>query len=215
MLYFYASQLRERIKGEFSKPVPFSTGTLGNYKRYTPLPLEAYPIDLVNMLLAIEDQSFYLHSGIDMAEIIRVFKAYIFTDKSLRGASTITQQLIKNTFLTPEISTKRKLTEMVMAIILEQEFSKDFILNRYLNTVYLGQGSGYAIHGFALAAKYYFNKKLPQLNLTEMAQLVAMLKGPSYYHPVHAPERLMYRKKLVLSIFKKYQKTYHAQDSRP
>ena len=213
--YFYYSQLKERINGEFSKPVPALTGTPSNYKRYMPQHLEAYPADLVNMVLATEDQAFYLHFGVDIVEITRVLKAYIFLDKPLRGASTITQQLIKNTFLTPEINAKRKLVEIIMAIILEQEFSKNFILSRYLNTVYLGQGSGYAIHGFALGAKYYFNKRLTQLNLVEMAQLVAMLKGPSYYHPLHAPERLNQRRNLVLSIFKKYQKTYYAQDSRP
>jgi|TARA_B100000953_G_scaffold96641_1_gene79187 penicillin-binding protein 1B len=168
--------------------------------------LEDYPRELINMLLLVEDQSFYDHWGIDFKEIIRVVYGYIFEEKEIRGASTITQQLIKNTLLTREKTFTRKIEEALMAVLLERSYNKNFILERYMNTVYLAQKGSIAFHGFAAASNYYFNKKVENLNLNEMAKLVALLKGPSYYNPFRYPERLNQRAEMILLMNRKYKK---------
>jgi len=168
--------------------------------------LEDYPIELINMLLLVEDQSFYEHLGIDFKEITRVVYGYIFEDKPIRGASTITQQLVKNTLLTREKKITRKIEEALMAILLEQAYDKKYILERYMNTVYLAQQGSIAFHGFASASKFYFDKKVENLSLKEMATLVALLKGPSYYNPVRYTERLNKRADMILLMNRKYKK---------
>ncbi len=168
--------------------------------------LEDYPRELINMLLLVEDQSFYEHWGIDFKEIIRVVYGYIFEEKEIRGASTITQQLIKNTLLTREKTFTRKIEEALMAVLLERSYNKNFILERYMNTVYLAQKGSIAFHGFAAASNYYFDKKVENLNLNEMAKLVALLKGPSYYNPFRYPERLNQRAEMILLMNMKYKK---------
>jgi penicillin-binding protein 1B len=168
--------------------------------------LEDYPIELINMLLLVEDQSFYEHLGVDFKEITKVVYGYIFEGKPIRGASTITQQLVKNTLLTREKKMTRKIEEALMAILLEQAYDKNFILERYMNTVYLAQQGSIALHGFASASKFYFDKKVENLSLKEMATLVALLKGPSYYNPVRHPERLNKRAEMILLMNRKYKK---------
>ena len=168
--------------------------------------LERYPKEMVNMLLLIEDQSFFQHWGVDFKEIVRVFYGYLFEDKDIRGASTITQQLIKNTLLSRDKNLSRKINEAFMAILMELNYDKNYILERYMNTVYLAQQGSMAIHGFASASQFYFDKQVKDLDLREMAALVALLKGPSYYHPVRHPDRLNKRVDMILSMHKKYKK---------
>jgi len=158
------------------------------------------------MLLLVEDQSFFKHPGVDFKEIARVLRDYWLYDKPIRGASTLTQQLIKNTLLTRERAVSRKLNEGLMALLLEASFDKDFILNRYMNTVYLAQQGNTAIHGFEKGAQFYFNQSIDALSVEEMATLVALVKGPSYYHPIKHAQRLAKRKQLVLSIYNKFEK---------
>ena len=158
------------------------------------------------MLLLVEDQSFYSHYGVDLKEIARVIYGYLFEDKALRGASTISQQLIKNSLLSREKTLSRKSEEALMAILLEVSFEKDLILERYLNTVYLAQKGDEAFHGFASGCLFYFNKNVEDLSLEEMATLVALLKGPSYYNPEKFPERLNNRVNMILSMHKKYKR---------
>jgi penicillin-binding protein 1B len=100
----------------------------------------------------------------------------------------------------------RKIEEALMAILLEQAYDKNFILERYMNTVYLAQQGSIALHGFASASKFYFDKKVENLSLKEMATLVALLKGPSYYNPVRHPERLNKRAEMILLMNRKYKK---------
>lgn len=168
--------------------------------------LSHYPVDLINMVLAVEDQTFLRHQGIDFIQIIYVIKEYLLDDKQLRGASTISQQLVKNGLLSQQRTLKRKLLEVVMVLVLEQYFTKYSILANYLDIVFLGQSKKGSIYGFIDASRYYFNKNPAQLNLEEMAQLVALLRGASYYHPNKHKNRLEKRKQLVLKIFKSYQK---------
>ena len=168
--------------------------------------LEKYPKEMVNMLLLIEDQSFFQHWGVDFKEIVRVFYGYLFEDKDIRGASTITQQLIKNTLLSRDKTLSRKINEAFMAMLMELNYDKNYILERYMNTVYLAQQGSMAIQGFASASQFYFDKKVDDLDLREMATLVALLKGPSYYNPVKHPDRLNKRVDMILSMHTKYKK---------
>ncbi len=165
--------------------------------------LEEVPEELIAMLVTIEDRRFYEHPGIDVRSIARAFVANIKAGKTVQGGSTITQQLVKNLFLTPERSLIRKANEAIMAILLELQYSKQKILETYLNEIYLGQDQERAIHGFGLASLYYFGKPLHQLVLDEMALLVGMVKGASYYNPVRQPDRAKQRRDVVLSAVHK------------
>src|SRR5205823_13554377 len=116
----------------------------------------------------------------------------------VQGGSTITQQLVKNFFLTPERTLRRKFTELVMAVLLEVHYGKDEILETYLNEIYLGQDRDRAIHGVGLAAQFYFGKEVQYLTPSEAAPLVALVKGPAVYDPRRHPERALERRNLVL-----------------
>ena len=202
ILFFgYLVYLNHLVKGAFSSKIQ-SSETI-NYIQY---PLEEYPKEMVNMLLLIEDQLFFQHWGVDLKEIVRVVYGYLFEDKAIRGASTITQQLIKNTLLSRDKTLSRKIDEALMAMLMELNYDKNYILERYMNTVYLAQQGSMAIHGFASASQFYFDKKVEDLDLREMATLVALLKGPSYYHPVKHPDRLNKRVDMILSMHNKYKK---------
>ena len=193
----YLNYLNNLVRDEFSKSLAHIHSTLS---------LEQHPKPLLNMLLLVEDQSFFEHSGVDFKEIARVLRDYWLYDKPIRGASTLTQQLIKNTLLTREQTISRKLNEALMALLLEVAFDKDFILNRYMNTVYLAQQGNTPIYGFEKGAKFYFNQSVDALSNEEMATLVALVKGPSYYHPIKHAKRLSKRRQLVLSIYQKFEK---------
>ena len=202
ILFFgYLVYLNHLVKGTFSSEIQES-------KKITLIEnsLEKYPTEMVNMLLLVEDQSFFQHWGVDFKEIVRVFYGYLFEDKDIRGASTITQQLIKNTLLSSDKTLSRKIDEALMAMLMELNYDKNYILERYMNTVYLAQQGLMAVHGFASASQFYFGKRVEDLDLREMATLVALLKGPSYYHPVKYPDRLNKRVDMILSMHDKYKK---------
>ena len=162
--------------------------------------LDQTPHYLVPALLAIEDQEFYDHFGLSPSAIFRAMLANIKAGDVVQGGSTITQQLVKNFFLTNERSLTRKVKEAIMAPLLELHYSKDEILETYLNEVYLGQQGRRAIHGFAMASQFYFAQPLQELNLARIALLVALVKGPSYYDPRKNPERALERRNLVLDV---------------
>ena len=202
ILFFgYLIYLNHLVKGTFSSEIQESEKiTRIEYS------IETYPTEIVNMLLLVEDQSFFQHWGVDFKEIVRVFYGYLFEDKDIRGASTITQQLIKNTLLSRDKTLSRKIDEALMAMLMELNYDKNYILERYMNTVYLAQQGSMAIQGFASASQFYFDKKVDDLDLREMATLVALLKGPSYYNPVKYPDRLNKRVDMILSMHTKYKK---------
>jgi penicillin-binding protein 1B len=197
----YALYLNSLVKAEFSSDIESIEDVI--QAQYS---FDDYPKDLVDMLLLVEDQSFFNHHGVDFKEILRVLYGYLFDEKELRGASTITQQLIKNSLLSREQTLTRKTKESLMAILLELSYDKKFILERYMNTVYLAQQGSTAFHGFASGSLYYFNKDVSSLNLKEMATLVALLKGPSYFNPANFPDRLKRRVEMILSMHKNYKK---------
>jgi penicillin-binding protein 1B len=201
ILTVYIFKINSEVKAEFSNPPKLPNNV--NQIEYS---IDEYPKDLINMLLLVEDQSFYNHHGVDFKEIARVLYGHLFEDKALRGASTISQQLIKNSLLSREKTLSRKLEEALMAILLEASYDKDLILERYMNTVYLAQRGDTAFHGFASGSLFYFDKNVEDLSLEEMATLVALLKGPSYLNPDNNPERLYKRVNMILSMHKKYKR---------
>ena len=159
--------------------------------------LAEVPKPLVEALIANEDRSFYSHHGFDLRGIARAAVNFVRL-RGLQGGSTLTQQLVKNFFLSPERTLQRKITELMMAVLLEIHYEKDEILETYLNEIYLGQDRDRAIHGVGLASLYYFGKTVEHLTLAESALLVAMVKGPAVYDPYRHPERALERRNLVL-----------------
>ncbi len=149
----------------------------------------------------IEDRRFDEHNGIDARGVARALWANLKARRVVQGGSTLTQQLIKNYFLSDEQSFGRKATEAVMALRLEAHFSKEEILVAYLNEVYLGQDGSRAIHGFGLGSEYYFAKPLDELDVGELALLIGLVKGPSYYDPRRHADRARTRRNLVLQEF--------------
>ena len=158
------------------------------------------PNSLKEILLQVEDRHFYQHFGLSPRAIARAFAANIKAGRAVQGGSTLTQQLVKNVFFSNRRSIGRKLLEAVMAPLVELRFSKDEILELYLNEVYLGQQGARAIHGFALASQHYFNRSLAELSIDQVALLVAMVKGPSLYDPRRNPQRALERRNLVLRL---------------
>ncbi len=161
--------------------------------------LDQIPQTVVDALIAVEDRRFYSHHGVDLKGITRALVA-MAKGGQIQGGSTITQQLVKNFYLSSDRTIQRKLVEMVMALLLEVHYSKDEILETYLNEVYLGQDGNRAIHGFGLASHFFFDKPVSQLDLQDAALLVGMLKGPSYYNPRTQPQRARQRRNLVLQL---------------
>jgi penicillin-binding protein 1B len=162
--------------------------------------LENTPTQLLDTLLLIEDRDFYHHKGLSPLGILRALYNNIIAGRTVQGGSTLTQQLIKNMFLTKERTLSRKVQEAIMAIIIEIRYSKDLLLEAYINEVYLGQHYANGIYGFGLAAKFYFGKTLEELNSAQIALLVAQVKGPSYYDPWRNPVRAKERRDLVLRL---------------
>jgi len=159
--------------------------------------LDQVPKPLIAALIAIEDRKFYTHSGIDPRGIARALFKTVSLQR-IEGGSTLTQQLVKNFFLTPERTLTRKANEVLMSVLLELHYGKDEILETYLNEIYLGQDSSRAIHGVGLASHFYFDKPLDKLELHEVATLVGMVKGPSVYDPRKKPELVLQRRNIVL-----------------
>src|SRR5689334_5454580 len=159
--------------------------------------LSDVPKPLVQALVATEDRNFYVHHGFDPRGIARAAWSFV-RGHGLQGGSTLTQQLVKNFFLTPERTITRKVTELLMAVLLELHYGKEEILETYLNEIYLGQDRDRAIHGVGLAALFYFGKPIQHLTLAESALLVALVKGPAIYDPTRHAERALERRNLVL-----------------
>jgi len=152
------------------------------------------PLDLVHAILAVEDRRFYSHFGIDVFGLARAFISNVRAGHVVQGGSTITQQLAKNLFLTPERTARRKVQEMLLAFWLEHTYSKEQILSAYLNRVYLGAGA----YGVDAAADVYFGKPINALNLQESAILAGLLRAPSRFSPTNNPELAKKRMRTVL-----------------
>jgi penicillin-binding protein 1A len=161
------------------------------------IPIQAVPKGVINAFIAAEDKSFYDHGGIDFSGIARATLLYVQQYGSGRrpqGASTITQQVAKNMLLTNEVSFSRKIKEALLAMKIERAFSKERILELYLNEIYLGMGA----YGVAAASLLYFDKSVHELSVAEAAYLAALPKAPNNYHPFRQRERAMERRNYVI-----------------
>src|SRR5208282_2666147 len=154
-----------------------------------------YPQVLRDSLVSIEDKDFYRHAGINIWRIVGAAFRDIESGGKVQGASTLTMQLARNLFLSPDRSFYRKMQEALLAIQIERRFTKPQIFTLYANQIFLGHGA----YGYEAASEYYFSKPAKQLKLEEAALLAGLPKAPQYYSPVTHPERAIKRRNLVLN----------------
>ncbi|MBB1437202.1 penicillin-binding protein 1B [Shewanella sp. SG41-4] len=169
------------------------------------------PSMIIDALILVEDRSFYEHFGVNPLAIARAAVVNITAGRTVQGGSTLTQQLAKNFFLSSERSLVRKAREAIMALIIDFRYSKDEILEAYLNEVYMGQDKARGVHGMGLASQFYFGRPIGELTVSQQAFLVAVIKGPSYYNPWRYPERAQERRDLVLRLLMESDKLTVAQ----
>lgn len=206
IFYYYGQNLPKILKREDFKPAQmsrvyassgeliaeFSMPKLGGKR--TVVPMEKIPKHVRWSFMAAEDADFMKHSGIDYFGMVRAFYYAVFYDTGLKGTSTITQQVVKNLILTPERSIKRKVREIILAMELEKNLSKEDILWLYLNEVYMGHG----VNGVEEAAKLYFNKPASKLKLEEAAVLAGITQSPERHSPIRNPKNALKRRHFVL-----------------
>lgn len=174
---------------------------LSSEGRYDPVPLADMPKHVQDAVISAEDRRFWQHEGVDFLGLMRAISINLSRGKAVMGASTITQQLIKNLFLTPEQTAKRKVAEALLAFQLERTYSKDQILELYMNMVFLGHN----VFGFEAAAQIYFGKSTRNLTIAEAALLAGIIRSPEYYSPYHNPEKANALKEIVLNQMAKDQ----------
>jgi penicillin-binding protein 1B len=213
-------QSTEQNKSGIIRLEPVSIGGIypDNNEDRMVVTLDDVPQPLIDALIATEDRGFYEHKGVSIRGIARAV-INNFTGGARQGGSTITQQLIKNFYLNSDRTMKRKANEALMAVLLELHYSKDEILQAYLNEIYLGQNGNRSINGFGLASQFYFDQPLSELSIDQQALLVGMAKGPSVYNPRRHPNDSKARRDTVLnnmlSIGVLTQKNYETAVAKP
>jgi len=175
----------------------------GNWEERHLVQLDEVPPLLLRAVIDTEDQRFYEHHGIDFSGIVRALWVDLRSGRVEQGGSTLTQQLMKNFFLTDERSIKRKLTEALMALIVERHFSKQEILTNYINEIYLGQKGAQGVYGVWEASRFYFGKNVQDLSLPEAATLAGLIKAPNRYSPFRHPGISRHRRDYVLLLMEK------------
>lgn len=158
------------------------------------------PPALIEAIIAVEDRNYYWHFGIDPKAVLRALWENLRAGAVRQGGSTLTQQLVKNFYLSRERTLARKLNEVLMAVLLEVHYSKEEILEAYLNEIFLGQDGSHAVHGFGLASQFYFGIPLGELRTHQLALLAALARGASHYDPRRYPDRALKRRNLVLQM---------------
>ncbi|MHB1949909.1 MAG: penicillin-binding protein 1B [Acidiferrobacteraceae bacterium] len=186
----------------------------GHHEDRVLVKLQEVPPTLIKGLIAVEDRTFYSNIGVDPEAMVRASLADLRAGRVVEGASTLTQQLARNFYLTPARTLRRKVTEALMAMLLTWHYSKNDILDTYINEVYLGQNGDIAIHGFGLASWFYFNRPLDELDVSQQALLIGLVKGPSYYNPRRHGARAVHRRNVVLSEMVKQHVITQADASR-
>lgn len=179
-------------------PVPLGTLDGSPLERRIPVRLDVVPAPLIHAVLAIEDQRFYRHHGLDVRRIGGAFLANLRAGGIVQGGSTLTQQLARSLYLDGSRTPLRKLREAAIALVLERRYAKSAILEAYLNEVYLGQSGGQPVHGVGAAARVFFGKPIERLTLAESALLAGMIQAPNRYAPTRNPELARDRRALVL-----------------
>ncbi|MCM2317495.1 MAG: transglycosylase domain-containing protein, partial [Thermoanaerobaculia bacterium] len=165
-----------------------------------PIPLDEAPKNLVNAVIAVEDRDFMQHEGISIRGIFRAAITNVRSGGVRAGGSTLTQQLVKNLFLTHERTVRRKVREILMAVILDARYSKEEILEAYLNEIYLGQNGSVQLVGVSEASRVFFGKRVSSLSLGEAATLGGMIRSPNNYSPLRNPEKARERRDLALKL---------------
>jgi penicillin-binding protein 1B len=196
----YTRPVPWRAAGERRPPIALGTLDGTPLEQRIPVRFSAFPDHLVQAVLAVEDQRFYDHYGVDLLRIGGALLANLKAGSITQGGSTVTQQLAKNLFLTASRSPVRKLRELALALALEARYSKTTILEAYLNEIYLGQDGARGIHGVGAAARYYFGKEVRRLSLAESALLAGMIRAPNRAAPTRNPEAARQRRDLVLQL---------------
>lgn len=199
--------IRINSRPETVEAVELDPEILAQYLNAEPIMQEAIeikdlPTNCPNAIMAIEDAQFLEHKGYSIKGTIRGVLAPLLKGKKPQGGSTITQQLVKNYFLTNERSIRRKAEEFILSVLIEKKMTKDEILETYMNVIYMGQNGPFQIIGFGSASRFYFDKKISNLTLDECALLAAVLNGPGVYNPSSQAEKTMTRRNLVLSKMK-------------
>jgi penicillin-binding protein 1B len=206
LLFNPEGQIQQILKAfplETVSEVQLEPALVAQYVGIDPIMQEEQPLGKVppycsNGVMAIEDPRFLEHKGVNYRGIFRALVKNISSGRAAQGGSTITQQLVKNYFLSSEKTIKRKMQEFVMAYMLESRFSKDQILETYLNIIYMGQNGPFQVRGFGAAAQFYFNKDISSLNLSECSLLAAIVNSPGIYNPFKQPIKAFNRRNLVL-----------------
>jgi penicillin-binding protein 1B len=202
--------------GRGERRPPIALGTLDGtaLEQRVPIRLSQLPDHLVSAVLAVEDQRFYGHHGLDFPRIGGALLANLKAGAITQGGSTVTQQLVKNLYLSASRSPIRKLREAALAVALEARYDKAKILEAYLNEIYLGQDGAQGIHGVGAAARYYFGKDARRLTLAESALLAGMIRAPNRTAPTRNPESARRRRDLVLQLMLKQQRIGKAGAAR-
>ncbi|MDX1624499.1 MAG: PBP1A family penicillin-binding protein [Gemmatimonadota bacterium] len=180
----------------------------------TPVDLEEVPSHAIEAILAVEDARFHHHPGLDPIRMAGAFVANLRAGGRVQGGSTITQQLVKNYWLTAERTYRRKLVEASMALILEAKYSKEAILEAYLNEIYFGQRGASSIMGIEEAARFYFGKSVREVDLAQAATLAGLIRDPGRYNPHRDPERARERRDLVLRLMHEQERITDDQFAR-
>lgn len=188
-----------RVQTLALEPELISSVYVSGHEDRIPINLDDAPEHLVDAILAIEDQRYFQHDGLDARRVVGAAIANVQAGRIVQGASTITQQLAKNLFLSPKQTLIRKVRELAIARTLEMRYSKEEILEAYLNEVYLGQMGARAIHGVGRGAQFFFGKDVSQLSVGESALLAGIIRGPSLYSPFRHPDAARGRRDLVLN----------------
>lgn len=174
-------------------------GSLDQWIWFSKIRLSAVPVACLQSILATEDQDFLQHSGVDIKGLLRAAWVNLKSGRFAQGGSTLTQQYVKNAYLSNEKTLSRKWQELQLSLKIEKTLSKDQILERYLNVVYFGQEQGTQIRGLGAASQYYYNREVSDLELSHCLTLAAMLKGPHQYHPVKKTQALQKRREFILT----------------
>ncbi|MEO8451571.1 MAG: transglycosylase domain-containing protein [Gemmatimonadota bacterium] len=188
--------------GDGVRRAPIAIGAIDQslVEERIPVRLRDVPRHLIQAVLAVEDQRFYQHNGLDFRRIGGALLANLRARGIVQGGSTLTQQLVKNLFLSADRTPLRKLREAAFTSVLEEQYDKAVILEAYLNEIYLGQDGGLAIHGVGAAARYYFGKDVRRISLAEAALLAGMISAPNRYSPIRHPTEARDRRNLVLQL---------------